>query len=82
MPPSGSINRVTNVEADNNHFKSMIILQGSQLTPQWLTSIKIGKGFLIELKWQVFLDILYDFEEVIKFEDSEIVLRINSLQAV
>jgi RNase H-like domain found in reverse transcriptase/Integrase zinc binding domain len=45
--------------------------RGSRLTPARLAGMKIGVGFLSEPERKLFIDILYEFEGAIAFEDSE-----------
>ena len=45
--------------------------RGSRLTPERLAQMKIGDGFLSEEERMLFVDILYEFEGVLAFEDSE-----------
>jgi len=45
--------------------------RGSRLTPEWLAKMRIGNGFLSESERQLFVDILYEFEGAIAFDDSE-----------
>jgi hypothetical protein len=47
------------------------ILQGSRLTPERLGKMKIGTGFLSEAEKQLFVDILFEYEAAIAFDDSE-----------
>src|SRR6204780_610957 len=44
---------------------------GSRLTPARLERMKIGVGFLSGPERKLFIDILYEFEGVIAFEDNE-----------
>jgi ribonuclease HI len=45
--------------------------RGSRLTPARLERMKIGVGFLTETERKLFIDILYEFEGAIAFEDAE-----------
>ena len=48
-----------------------IVPRGSRLTPERLSKMKIGTGFLTKEEKQLFIDILSEFEGAIAFEDSE-----------
>jgi RNase H-like domain found in reverse transcriptase/Integrase zinc binding domain/Reverse transcriptase (RNA-dependent DNA polymerase) len=68
--PGGGINGAApSVEAVD--FKPTVIPRGSRLTPERLAAMKIGNGFLFEAERQLFVDILFEFEGAIAFEDSE-----------
>jgi len=43
----------------------------SRLTPERLAKMQIGTGFLSERERQIFMDILFEFEGAIAFDDSE-----------
>jgi hypothetical protein len=45
--------------------------RGSRLTPTRLEKMKVGVGFLTGPERKLFIDILYEFEGAIAFEDSE-----------
>ena len=45
--------------------------RGSRLTPERLAAMKIGTGFLSDQEKQIFIDILFQFEGAIAFDDSE-----------
>ena len=45
--------------------------RGSRLTPKRLASMQIDADFLSEKEKQIFIDILYEFEGAIAFDDSE-----------
>jgi hypothetical protein len=47
------------------------VLRGSRLTPERLAHMKIGGGMLSEEERQLFVDILFEFEGAIAFDDSE-----------
>ena len=48
-----------------------IVARGSRLTPERLAQIQIGNGFLSEAEIQMFVDILFEYEGAIAFDDSE-----------
>jgi RNase H-like domain found in reverse transcriptase/Integrase zinc binding domain/Reverse transcriptase (RNA-dependent DNA polymerase) len=48
-----------------------VVPRGSRLTPERLASMRIGTGFLTDSEKQLFVNILFDYEGAIAFEDSE-----------
>ena len=50
---------------------------GSHLTPERLAEMKIGDGFLPPEEKQLFMDILFEFEGVLSFDDSEMGLSMS-----
>jgi RNase H-like domain found in reverse transcriptase len=48
-----------------------VVPRGSRLTPDRLAKMQIGNGFLTKEERQLFVDILFEFEGAIAFEDSE-----------
>jgi hypothetical protein len=48
-----------------------VVPRGSRLTPERLSAMQIGTGFLSDAEKQLFIDILYEYEGAIAFEDSE-----------
>jgi len=48
-----------------------IVPRGSRLTPERLAQIQIGNGFLTKEEKQMFVDILFEYEGAIAFDDSE-----------
>ena len=76
-PPGGNVNGeplFSDNSSANGKFKPTIVPRGSRLTPERLSKMKIGTGFLTEVEKQLFIDILFEFEGVIAFEDSEMEL--------
>jgi len=67
--PGGGINGL-NVGAVD--FQPTLVPRGSRLTPERLTKMQIGTGFLSKEERQLFVDILFEFEGAVAFEDSEI----------
>jgi hypothetical protein len=65
--PGGGINRGI-VEGG---FQPRVVPRGSRLTPERLAAMKIGTGNLSVAEKQLFIDILFEFEGAIAFEDSE-----------
>lgn len=53
---------------------------GSRLTEERLAAMKIGDGFLTDDEKQLFIDILYEFEEALAFEDSEMGLLDETME--
>jgi hypothetical protein len=45
--------------------------RGSRLTKERLSKMQIGTGFLTEEEKQVFINILFEYEDAITFDDSE-----------
>ena len=45
--------------------------RGSRQTPERLREMKIGEGFLSDAERQLFVDILYEFDGALAFDDSE-----------
>jgi len=45
--------------------------RGSRLTPERLAKMQIGGNFLSDAEKQIFIDILFQFEGAIAFDDSE-----------
>ena len=72
-PPGGNVNGepLSANSSANGKFKPTIMPQGSRLTPERLSKMKIGTGFLTKEEKQLFIDILFEFERAIAFEDSE-----------
>ena len=57
-----------------------VVPRGSRLTPERLSAMQIGTGFLSETEKQLFIDILYEYEGAIAFEDSEMGLLDPSIE--
>jgi len=53
-------------------FQPMLVPHRSCLTPERLVKMQIGTGFLSKEERQLFVDILFEFEGAVAFEDSEI----------
>ena len=51
--------------------KGLVVERGSRLTPERLAKMKIGNGFLSDAERQLFVDILFEYEGAVAFEDSE-----------
>jgi hypothetical protein len=49
-----------------------VVLHGSRLTLEHIEKMKIGNGFLSDAEEQLFVDILYEYEGAVAFDDSEI----------
>src|SRR5437762_9350173 len=73
-PPGDNVNSepLSANSSANGEFKPTIVSRGSRLTPERLSKMKIGTGFLTKEEKQLFIDILFEFEGAIAFEDSEI----------
>ena len=69
-PPGGNVNDDVNFSNDSK-FKPTVVPRGSSLTPERLASMKISTGFLPKGEKQMFIDILFEFEGAIAFEDSK-----------
>jgi len=48
-----------------------VVPRGSRLTPERLSNMRIGTGLLSEAEKQLFIDILFEYEGAIAFDDSE-----------
>ena len=72
-PPGANVNGepLSANSSANGKFKPTIMPRGSHLTPERLSKMKIGTGFLTKEEKQLFIDILSEFEGAIAFEDSE-----------
>jgi hypothetical protein len=64
--PGGGINHTRDLPYDTT------VPRGSRLTPERLATMNIGTNFLSPAEKQIFIDILFDFEDAIAFDDSEI----------
>ena len=71
-PPGGSVNGedISNC-VTSGEFKPKIVPRGSRLTPERLAAMKIGTEFLSDAEKQLFIDILFEYEGAIAFDDSE-----------
>jgi RNase H-like domain found in reverse transcriptase/Integrase zinc binding domain/Reverse transcriptase (RNA-dependent DNA polymerase) len=56
---------------DSEGLVGLKVPRGSRLTPARLERVRIGVGFLSEPERKLFIDILYEFEGAVAFEDSE-----------
>ena len=54
---------------------------GSRLTPERLAIMKIGTGFLSPAERQLFVDILFEYEAAIAFDESEMGLLDSSIES-
>ena len=63
--PGGGINQ----SRDSSHGTT--VPRGSRLTPERLAKMNIGTNFLSPQEKQIFIDILFEFEGAIAFDDSE-----------
>ena len=48
-----------------------VVPRGSRLTPERLAKMNIGGGFLTEQEKKLFMDILFEYEGVVAFDESE-----------
>jgi hypothetical protein len=48
-----------------------VVPRGSRLTLERIEKMKIGNGFLSDAEKQLFVDILYEYEGAVAFDDSE-----------
>jgi hypothetical protein len=55
----------------NAKLRGKVVPRGSRLTPERLAKMRIGTGFLSEAEKQLFIDILFEYEGAIAFDDSE-----------
>jgi transposase InsO family protein len=65
--PGGGVTWETGLEGKEGKR----VPRGSRLTPERLKAMKVGEGFLSEKEKALFVEILYDYEGAIAFEDSE-----------
>ncbi len=61
-------------------WKGKIVPRGSRLTPERLSKMKIGTGYLREAERKLFVDILYEFEAAVAFDESEMGLLDPSIE--
>ena len=59
---------------------SKVVPRGSRLTPERLANMKIGAGFLSEAEKQLFIDILFEHEGAIAFDDPEMGLLHSEIE--
>ena len=52
-------------------YAGKTVTKGSRLMDDWLEQMKIGGSFLMTEEHSLFIDILFEFEGMIEFEDSE-----------
>jgi hypothetical protein len=57
-----------------------VVKRGWRLTPERLAKMNIGGGFLTDEEKQLFVDILFEYEGAIAFEDSEMGLLKDSVE--
>jgi Reverse transcriptase (RNA-dependent DNA polymerase) len=57
--------------SDGSGFTPTVVPRGSRLTPERLANMNIGKNFLSEAEKQLFIDILFECEGAVAFDDSE-----------
>ena len=73
--PGGGVNSgIDSGESSENNIGGAVgkvVSRGSRLTPERLANMKIGTNFLSEAEKQLFIDILFDYEGAIAFDDSE-----------
>ena len=72
--PGGGINRGIEDGGKkelSTQWTGKIVPRGSRLTPERLAEMKIGPGFLTEPEKQLFIEILFDYEGAVAFDDSE-----------
>lgn len=60
--------------------KGKEVPRGSRLTPERLSNMKIGIGFLSEKEKQPFIDILFEYEGAVAFDESEMGLLNPSIE--
>ena len=73
--PGGGVNLESSARSTGK-----VVPHGSRLTPERLTNMKIGTGFLSDAEKQLFIDILFEHEGAIAFDDSEMGLRNPEIQ--
>lgn len=68
--PGGGVNKGVNT-GDNLGSSGKTVPRGSRLTSERLAKMKIGTNFLSKAEKQLFIDILFDHEGAVAFDDSE-----------
>ena len=71
IKPEEEVNLEVNSEANMTENPSENVSCESRLTLECLASMKIGIGFLSNAEKQLFIDILFKYESIIAFDDSE-----------
>jgi hypothetical protein len=70
--PGGGVNiGVDGMEDGDSRSQGRVVPSGSRLTPERLAIMRIGNGFLSGAEKQLFVDILYEYEGAVAFDDSE-----------
>jgi hypothetical protein len=59
------------VESTGEKTGLTVVPRGSRLTPERLAKMNIGGGFLTESEKQLVVDILFEFEGAVAFDDTE-----------
>ena len=72
-PLPGGVRPGGNVGNGSTDFggTGLVVPRGTRITPERLAKMHIGDGFLTEQERQLFIDILYEFEGAVAFDDSE-----------
>ena len=65
IKPGGDVNGLSDTA------KGLVVERGSRLTPERLAKMKIGGGFLSDAEKQLFVDILFEYEGAVAFDDTE-----------
>jgi len=72
VSPDGKVGRdLLQSEVNSDSPRGCTVPRGSRLIPEHLVSMNIGGDFLSNAKKQLFVDILFEFEGAIAFDDSE-----------
>jgi hypothetical protein len=70
--PRGGINLDRTAEGETaGKFVPKRVPQGGRLTPERLSKMKIGTGFLSDAENSLFIDILFEYEGATAFDESE-----------
>ena len=82
LAPITSISQLPPLDAPmpSTGQKGKTVPRGSRLTPERLASMKIGVGFLSEKEKQLFIDILFEYEGAVAFDESEMGLLDPSIE--
>ena len=71
IKPGGSVNMKPKRNEPSGIPKGLTVERGSRLTPGQLAKMTIGNGFVSDAERQLFVEILFEYEGAIAFEDSE-----------
>ena len=67
-------------QSSSTPARGKTVPRGSRLTPERLASMKIGTGFLSGPEQQLFIDILFEYEGAVAFDETEMGLLDSSIE--